>query len=113
MRAFSNALQQSTLQKDSSGEGSKSTVSNLRADYDAALRQGARERTSTIALVQGAIVKTVAEMLFIDIDSIGPAKSVTDLGVDSLIAAELRSWFHQALATDISTLNLPDPNGPI
>lgn len=63
-----------------------------------------------MALVQNAITNAVAGMLFVDAESIDPAKSVADLGVHSLIAAELGNWFHQALETNISMLDLLDPS---
>lgn len=60
--------------------------------------------------MQGAITNTVAELLFVDAQSLDTGKSVADLGVDSLIAAELRKWFLQALRTNISMLDLLDPS---
>lgn len=63
-----------------------------------------------MSFVQSAITNAVANMLFIDVEDIDPSKSVADLGVDSLIAAELRNWFHQALAISISMLDLLDPS---
>nr|URT29632.1 AmpB [Beauveria felina] len=106
----SDAQRQSAPQQSSLEEGSKNTVAYLRSEFDAAIREGADARASTVELVQGAITKAVAEMLFVDVESIDPAKSVADLGVDSLIAAELRNWFLQGLATNISMLDLLDPS---
>ena len=110
MRAFSDAQRQSAHLHGSLDEGSKSTAAHLRSEFDAAVRKGATGRTHTVALVQNAITDVVAEMLFVDAQRIDPAKSVADLGVDSLIAAELRNWYHQALGTNISMLDLLDPN---
>lgn len=110
MRAFSDAQWQSAHLQGSAVDGSKNTVAHLRSEFDAAVREGATGRTRTVALVQSAITNVVAEMLFVDAESIDPAKSVADLGVDSLIAAELRNWFQQALGTTISMLDLLDPN---
>lgn len=110
MRAFLDAQRQSSPQQSSLDEGSKNTVAYLRSAFDAAIREGADARTSTAELVQEAITRVVAEMLFVDVESIDPAKSVADLGVDSLIAAELRNWFLQGLATNISMLDLLDPS---
>ena len=110
MRAFSDAQRQSARLQGSLDEGSENTVAHLRSEFDAAVREGATRRTDTVALVQTAVTKVVAEMLFVDAESIDPAKSVADLGVDSLIAAELRNWFQQALGTNISMLDLLDPN---
>ncbi|KAL9004067.1 MAG: hypothetical protein Q9188_003102 [Gyalolechia gomerana] len=110
MRAFSDAQRQSAHLQGSQDERSKNAVAHLRSEFDAAVREGVTGRTQTVALVQNAITNVVAEMLFVDAESIDPAKSVADLGVDSLIAAELRNWFHQALGTNISMLDLLDPN---
>ena len=43
-------------------------------------------------------------MLYIDAENINPSKTVAEHRVDSLIAAELRSWFRQALDTNIQNL---------
>ena len=110
MRAFSDAQRQSAHLQGSLEGGSENTVARLRSEFDAAVREGATRRTDTVALMQSAITNVVADMLFVDAESIDPAKSVADLGVDSLIAAELRNWFHQALGTNISMLDLLDPN---
>ena len=110
MRAFSDAQRQSAHLQGSSDEGSKNTVANLRREFDAAVQAGSSGRIDAIAFVQSAITNAVAQTLFVDVESVDPAKSVADQGVDSLIAAELRNWFHQALATNISMLDLLDPN---
>ena len=110
MRAFSDAQHNSANLQASPGEGSKNTVAHLRSEFDAAIREGPSGRASTVALVQSAIASAVAEMLFVDVEGIDPVKSVADLGVDSLIATELRNWFHQALGTKISMLDLLDPS---
>ena len=110
MRAFLDAQQQTANLQASPGEEPKDTVSHLRACFEEAIQQGATDRTSTVRLVQSAIVNVVAEMLFVDAESIDPAKSVADLGLDSLIATELRNWFHQALGANISMLDLLDPS---
>lgn len=110
MRAFSDAQLQSANLQGSSDEGSKHTAAHLRRELDAAVQAGSPGRLSTMAFVQSAITNVVAEMLFVDVESIDPAKSVADQGVDSLIAAELRNWFLQALGTNISMLDLLDPS---
>ena len=110
MRAFSDAQRQSAHLQGSLDEGSKNGVAQLRNEFSAAINEGATGRAQTVIFVQKAITHVVAEMLFVDAESIDPAKSVAELGVDSLIAAELRNWFHQALGTNISMLDLLDPN---
>lgn len=110
MRAFQDSQRLSDQLEDSLDEVILNTTALLRAEFIAAIGEGSDGRSSTVALAQGAIVKAVAEMLFVDAESIDPAKSVADLGVDSLIAAELRNWFLQALGANISMLDLLDPS---
>lgn len=110
MRAFSDAQRQSAHLQGSSDGGSKDTVAHLRRAFDAAVQAGSSGCIDSIAFVQSAIANAVAEMLFVDVESVDVTKSVADQGVDSLIAAELRSWFYQALGTNISMLDLLDPN---
>lgn len=110
MRAFSDAQRQSADLQGSLDAGPKNAVTHLRNEFHEAIREGVTGRAHTVAFVQKIITNVVAEMLFVDAESIDPAKSVAELGVDSLIAAELRNWFHQALETNISMLDLLDPN---
>lgn len=110
MRAFLDAQQESAHMQASPDEGSQNTAVSLRKEFDAAIRKGAAGHASTVAFVKGAITNAVAAMLFIDAQSLDPRKSVADLGVDSLIAAELRNWFLQAFGTNISMLDLLDPS---
>lgn len=110
MRAFLDAQQHATdLQGSSLDPGAKETTANLRSTFDTAIARGGEARGETVAFVVGAITRAVAEMLFVDVESIDPAKSLADLGVDSLIAAELRNWFLQALGVNISMLDLLEP----
>ncbi|KAI1093575.1 beta-ketoacyl synthase domain-containing protein [Rostrohypoxylon terebratum] len=109
MRAFFDCQQQSSQPDVSSNEESNNTVAYTDAQVNAAIQEGTGERASIIALVQGAIVNVLAEMMFVDVESIDPAKSMDDLGVDSLIAAGLRNWFVQTLNYNISMLDLLDP----
>lgn len=85
------------------GEGANSAA-GLRRALDEAIKEGAVGRSAAVALVTDGITNAISEMLFIDPGSVNPAKSVADHGVDSLIAAELRIWFHQALRTDMRNL---------
>ncbi|KAK3291710.1 uncharacterized protein B0H64DRAFT_329829 [Chaetomium fimeti] len=112
MRAFLDAQRQSAELEGSAADegGFKNTAASLRKEFEAAVREGAAGRASTLSIVESAITNAVPEMLFVDVESIDPAKSVADLGVDSLIAAELRNWFLQALGTNISMLDLLDPS---
>jgi len=61
--------------------------------------------------VTETIVKTVAGMLSMDVQTVSPAKSVAGHGVASLTAVELRHWFLQALATNLKMLDLLEALG--
>ncbi|CRG92723.1 Lovastatin nonaketide synthase [Talaromyces islandicus] len=113
MRAFLDTQRQSASLQGSAEEGSKNTVAALRRRFNEAVQVGASERANTVAFVQTTIINAVAEMLFVDSEGIDPIKSVAELGVDSLIAAELRNWFLQALGKNITMLDLLDPSVPI
>ncbi|KAB8235179.1 type I polyketide synthase [Aspergillus alliaceus] len=99
--------------QDAGSGGFKSAISLLRTAFDEAVKAGPGERDKTVELVTTAIVTAVADMLFIDASSVNISKSVADHGVDSLIAAELRNWFHQALGTDLRMLDLLDAHTSI
>ncbi|KAI2776595.1 KR domain-containing protein [Daldinia loculata] len=73
----------------------------------------APERFKTVGFVTGAISTAVADMLFVEVSNINPGRSVADHGVDSLIAAELRNWFHQALGAKINMQELLDARSSI
>jgi NADPH:quinone reductase-like Zn-dependent oxidoreductase/SAM-dependent methyltransferase len=87
----------------------KNTPSQIRATFEACIREGAAARSTTVEFVQTAILHAVAEMLYVDVEGLDGKKSVADVGVDSLIAAELRNWFLAALGAKISMLDLLDP----
>ncbi|KAI8931403.1 hypothetical protein NX059_011733 [Plenodomus lindquistii] len=110
MPAFSDAQRQSAHSEESSSTGSKVTATSIRKEFTAIIREGTDSRPAAVSLVQEVIIHAVAEMLFVDVEAIDAAKSVADMGVDNLIAAELRNWFLQVFGTNISLLDLLDPN---
>lgn len=60
-------------------------------------------------LVLEAIVERLAKLLFIPADEIDPAHAVSDYGMDSMIAAELRNWLVKTFRTDVPFLELLSP----
>ncbi|KAI1211542.1 uncharacterized protein F4807DRAFT_393322 [Annulohypoxylon truncatum] len=86
----------------------KSSVERIRRKFDAATAAGTPERSKTADFVAGAITTAVAEMLFVDVSDVNPARTVADHGVDSFIAAELLNWFSDALRTKINMRELLD-----
>ncbi|KAH6651430.1 hypothetical protein BKA67DRAFT_537308 [Truncatella angustata] len=99
--------------EDKNGESGKSAMTRLRQAFDDGVKAGVEAREDTVALVEEGITTTVAEMLFNGKSNVNLAKSVADHGVDSLIAAELRNWFHQALRTNLLMLDLLDAHTSI
>lgn len=63
--------------------------------------------------VAQAIVRRVADILFMPTERINPSHSVVAHGVDSLIAAELRNWFVTTYKFQISFLKLLDTSTSI
>ena len=89
---------------DGDADDSASWTARLRHTFDDAIKTGPDARATTVELVTNDITEAVAEMLYVDAGNVNPSKSVAEHGVDSLIAAELRSWFRQALDTNMHNL---------
>ncbi|KAJ8131214.1 hypothetical protein O1611_g2411 [Lasiodiplodia mahajangana] len=117
MRAFEDARRNVDTGKSSDatrgdGDGEddigKSSVRRIRREFESAIAAGTMERLRTVEFVTNATTTAVAETLFVDVSTVNPARSVAEHGVDSLIAAELRNWFHQALEANITMQELLD-----
>lgn len=110
MRAVSDAKQLALSSSDAGNDGDAGDAAGLggaarlRRAFDEAIKAGPDGRAAVLELVTEGIAKAMAEMLFIEQSSVNPGKTVAEHGVDSLIAAELRNWFRQALATDLKNL---------
>ena len=100
------------------GEKQDKNKTPLKSEFAAALDKiktaeggddkGKEEREAAVGLVARAIVKRVAQMLFIEESGVVTESSVAQYGVDSLVAAELRSWFNVALGADVDMLRVLD-----
>ncbi|KAI0202851.1 polyketide synthase dehydratase-domain-containing protein [Astrocystis sublimbata] len=113
MRAINDAqasMKNDNDSHDSLGHSSApaSSAARLRQAFDEAVKEGPSGRDGAIALVTEGIMTAITEMLFTDVRNVNPNKSIAGHGVDSLIAAELRHWFHQALRTNIQMTDLLD-----
>ena len=124
IRAFDDALRgdENGSGPAGDGEGGRSATARLRRDFDEAVHKtrtapaGAEQlehRAGAVELVTAAIMTTVAAMLLMDASAVNASRAVSDHGVDSLIAAELRNWFHLALGSKISMVDLLDPRTSI
>ncbi|KAF9773476.1 hypothetical protein IL306_008699 [Fusarium sp. DS 682] len=104
-------LSSSKKSTEDTSEGSQSAIARIRQDFEKAseaAKNQTDERHKLVDFVAGAILKALSDMLFIDILNVNPASSIAGHGVDSLIAAELRNWFHQAFGVNIPTGELLD-----
>lgn len=97
---------------DSNGNN-ESPIVQLRRSFDSLIKKAGTEvdgaeAIKTVALVTEAIRAMVAGMLFIDLSAVKAVKTVVDLGIDSLLAAEFRSWLNAAFGKNMSMLDLMD-----
>ncbi|KAL3485020.1 hypothetical protein BJX62DRAFT_243351 [Aspergillus germanicus] len=110
MRAFADADRHAQF-ADSTvrSQQADSPTRQLRLQFEALLEESGPDDCHAIeAFVADSITRTIAEMLFVDASKMDASKTVAEYGVDSLIAAELRNWFHVALGVEVSMLDLLD-----
>lgn len=109
VRAFTDAKRHTS--QDSSGVASEdnklATIASTRRDFDVAITHGgATKRGETTTFAERVIREAIADFLFIDVEDVNSAKSIANHGLDSLVAAELRVWFNQALGVDVQIMEL-------
>lgn len=63
--------------------------------------------------VLSSIVNRVADILFTAADTLDPSLGVSTYGIDSLVAAELKSWLITTYKSSIPFLKLLDPRTSI
>ncbi|KAJ5247894.1 hypothetical protein N7468_002877 [Penicillium chermesinum] len=95
----------------SSKGADESPTAQLRRQFDNSIRklgnnQDKGEVMKAVALVTEAIQAMVAGMLFIDPSAVNAASTIVDHGIDSLLAAEFRSWLNGAFGENMSMLDL-------
>lgn len=61
----------------------------------------------------GAILECLGKLLFTPSEEMDPSKAVSEYGMDSMIAAELRNWFVKSFGTDVTVLELLNPGTKI
>ncbi|KAI4087698.1 MAG: hypothetical protein LQ339_008840 [Xanthoria mediterranea] len=59
-------------------------------------------------LIGTALIKQIPSLVAIGADDIGPKSSIGDLGLDSLIAIELRAWINRNLQAVVQTTEILD-----
>ncbi|KAI9146786.1 hybrid nrps pks [Paramyrothecium foliicola] len=73
----------------------------------------AKSEKETASIIQNAFSKDLEVMLQMAPDTIKPERLLTSLGLDSLIAVEIRQWFQKALNVDISVLQILKGNSVV
>lgn len=72
----------------------------IRGNGDLELEQEVRN------IVRGAMMHRFAKLLFVSVEDIDGAKDVASYGIDSMIAAEIRTWLMKTFGLDLSFLEL-------
>lgn len=126
IRGFDDAMRHNRGDENSGSagdmEGGRSAVARIRREFGDAVQkirtasdgnEKVELRSLALQLTTSSIATTVATMLLMDISAVNTARAVSDHGVDSLIATELRNWFHLALGSKIGMVDLLDPRTSI
>lgn len=107
MRSMEDAMLYDPSREGRDDAADESSATRIRRQFQDSLKSN-DGLAAAEDLAAAAIASTVAQMVFIDAAQVSPSRSVSDYGVDSLIAAELRHWFSLAFGSDISMLELLD-----
>ncbi|KAI0467733.1 putative hybrid NRPS/PKS enzyme [Xylaria cf. heliscus] len=94
-------LVKSTSQSDNAVNASRSGELSLREKLDAA--NGADE---AIEHLEEAFARSLSSLLKLPLDNISYQTPVIDLGIDSLVAVEIRSWWATETGQDIPVLKI-------
>lgn len=85
--------------------GSVDVQDSVLVDYQARIHEAADAKEATSVVLE-ELKKKLSQTMMIDVDEINPSKQLFMLGVDSLIAVELRSWFAKVFAADVAVFNI-------
>ncbi|KAL2867458.1 type I polyketide synthase [Aspergillus lucknowensis] len=90
---------------DSDSDKDLQSNSGLPAELAEALASGGGSQSVLEAIVQ-LIVKRFSNLVLQQADKIDPARALSKFGMDSMLAAEFRTWFYQAFKVDVPFLTL-------
>ena len=97
------ALEDLSRKTESSRSSEGAVIDTLASASPAEFRQ----------IVTKATLDRLAKLLFTSSDEIDPSRGVSEYGMDSMIAAELRNWFFKSFQTDVTFLELLNPQTKI
>ncbi|KAL8656993.1 MAG: hypothetical protein Q9226_002364 [Calogaya cf. arnoldii] len=104
---FSLLLQSLRDLASSSSSSSSSSTSSITETLKSASASEFR------TIVTAAILERLGKLLFTPSEEMDPSKAVSEYGMDSMIAAELRNWFVKSFGTDVTFLELLNPSTKI
>lgn len=90
---------------DSDSDKDLKNGSGMPAELAAALENGHEGQSVSEAIVH-LIVKRFSNLVLQQADKIDPSKALSKFGMDSMLAAEFRTWFYQAFKVDVPFLTL-------
>jgi len=98
----------SLLASSLDGEGDSALKSNsgLPAELAAALDAKEGGETSILPTIVDLISKRFSNLVLVPVEKIDSAKPLVKFGMDSMLAAEFRTWFYQAFRVDVPFLTL-------
>ncbi|KAJ5635342.1 polyketide synthase-nonribosomal peptide synthetase [Penicillium longicatenatum] len=90
---------------DSDSDQDLKSGSGMPAELAEALENG-HEGQSALEAIVHLIVKRFSNLVLQQIDKIDPTRALSKFGMDSMLAAEFRTWFYQAFKVDVPFLTL-------
>ncbi|KUI64111.1 Lovastatin diketide synthase LovF [Cytospora mali] len=88
--------------------GTTTTASSGGKDSAAQLFQQAKNASERTAIVVEALRGKLARALAVEVDDIDGGKRLTDYGVDSLMAVELRNWIRRDFLANLAVFDIMD-----
>ncbi|KAK4185845.1 hypothetical protein QBC35DRAFT_502794 [Podospora australis] len=104
LTVFRNTQDGATVGDRAGGEGLRTFLGTLANEPERL------DEPSTTTFLTQEIAKRVFSFLMQEDAVIDGSQTLTSMGADSLVAIEIRNWWKQTLAIEISTLELSDPS---
>lgn len=89
---------------DSEADSDLKNNSGLPNEVATALESGSAD--AILAAVMGLIMNRFSNLVLLQMDKIDVGRTLSKFGMDSMLAAEFRTWFYQAFKVDIPFLTL-------
>ncbi|KAK4992377.1 Type I Iterative PKS [Elasticomyces elasticus] len=90
---------------DSKADTDLKKNSGLPAELEAAIESG-EGHDAIVKAALASILRRFSNLILLQIDKIDINRSLSQFGMDSMLAAELRTWFYQAFKVDVPFLTL-------